>query len=43
MSPSLFAYTIDEDPFHLFSASHLVVLLLFVVLTAALFVYESIS
>lgn len=40
MPPSLFAYTIDGEPFHLFSPSHLVVLLLFVVLTTALFVYR---
>lgn len=40
MPPSLFSYTIDGEPFHLLSPSHLVILLLFVVLTAALFVYR---
>lgn len=40
MPPSIFAYTFDGEPFRLFSPSHLLVLLLFAVLTAALFVYR---
>jgi hypothetical integral membrane protein (TIGR02206 family) len=37
---SFFSYTIDGEPFRLFSSSHLLVLLLFVTFTIALYLYR---